>query len=222
MKETITVEVGTYEVQKTINRYENFGWQLLSNQHIRHSEPISSSSVVDGLYIHENWCDDYSCLTFQRETKMRNYLELVRLERQYVALDNQLKDIPWIMKPKEDTHYIKEHRRGKIAIFFGVFFMLSGIYSLIARFCLGIAEEGLPNVVFILLAVSTILFGLALLFHGIESIQCSKENERKANVEYERQIQIFDKKKDEQNSQKKSIMKQMDSLKDKAWVFVDL
>lgn len=206
MKETVCVIVGAIEDQKTINKYESFGWKLMSNQ-----------------IVHDyDWMADHSSLTFQRETKIRNYLEIVKLEKQYDELAGQLKDIPYIMKPKEDDSYIKERRKGKISVFFGVIFVISGIYSPIARFSLGKTDDSLPDIVFILSVIFCILFGLILLFYGVKSIQTSKENMRKAGKDYENQMTSFEKEMAEQDCKIKSIKKQMDVLKNKAWMLVDL
>lgn len=146
------------EVDSLINENENFGWELLSNQRVHYSEPMASSSIMNGVYIHENYTDDYSFLTFQRNTKMQNYIEIVDLEKQYYDLKWQLSNIHIPSMPIKSNAPIKRKRKANAAYFFGVLFLVSGIYSPFAAFVLG--QVDMP-------AWGIILFTIAYVFIGV-------------------------------------------------------
>ena len=220
MIETETIMTSPLDVQSTINQYENFGWELKSSQIVSHSEPISSSSIIDGLYVYNNYTDEYFSLTFQRDTKMENYLELVKLENQFNNLNSQLKKIKPIVKPKLNLDYEKEHKKGNILSFISLVIFVSGIFLPICKFVIGNVD--LPTYAVILFTVFYILFGIGLLVYGIFSLKISKDHQRIANEEYENQTLLFYKRYDEYNKTVMSIRKTIEEVKNKAWMLTDI
>lgn len=86
MIETITRKVAPNEEQKTINSMANFGWQVKSSQEINtvDSHLETRNDTLYSVTTKEN----YVKLLFQRNTEMKNYAQLVQLERQYAAIVN--------------------------------------------------------------------------------------------------------------------------------------
>lgn len=75
-KESITIKCypPEEEINKTIKRYEAFGWELIGNQRFQE---------VEGLYINSLIATSYNLLTFSREQNEDWYEAIVELETQY-------------------------------------------------------------------------------------------------------------------------------------------
>lgn len=86
MIETMTRKVAPKDEQKTINTMANFGWQVKSSQEINtvDSHLETRNDTLYSVTTKEN----YVKLLFQRNTEMKNYAQLVQLERQYAAIVN--------------------------------------------------------------------------------------------------------------------------------------
>lgn len=220
MKESKTIKARPNEVNSLINENENFGWELLSNQRVHYSEPRASSSIMNGVYIHENYTDDYSFLTFQRNTKMQNYIEIVDLEKQYYDLEWQLSNIHIPSMPIKSNAPIKRKRKANAAYFFGVLFLVSGIYCPFAAFVLG--QVDMPAWGIILFTIAYVFIGVALLLYGVSSSKAYEQEEKAAEEEYEKQKTAVEKKKQECDESIKHIEKQIKEVRKKAWTFIDL
>ncbi len=221
MKESKTIRVSPYEAQTLINKYENFGWELKSNQSVHYSEPKTSSSFINGVYIHESDSYDYLYLTFQRNTKIPNYLKIVDLENQYDDLNEQLKEIEYPLMPKKSDIPLKKRRKGKIVTFFGALLLISGIYFPIAKFVINVHVD-MPGWQVIVFSIVYIILGWLLLGYGVSSIQSYTKEAKASEEEYEKQKISVEKKKKECYEAIKSIEKQIKDVSDKAWMLVDL
>lgn len=220
MKESKTIKARPNEVDSVINENENFGWELLSNQRVHSSEPMASTSIMNGVYIHENYTDDYSYLTFQRNTKMQNYIEIVDLEKQYYDLQWQLSNIHLPLMPTKSNAPIKIKRKANAAYFFGVLFLVSGIYFPIAAFALG--QVDMPAWGIILFIIAYVCIGVALLFYGSSSNKAYEQEEKAAEEEYEKQKISVEKKKQECDESIHRLEKQIKEVRKKAWTLIDL
>ena len=86
MIETITRKVAPNEEQKTINTMAHFGWRVKSSQEINTVD--SHLERRDDTLYSVTTKENYVKLLFDRDTEMKNYTQLVQLERQYAALVN--------------------------------------------------------------------------------------------------------------------------------------
>lgn len=220
MQESKTIKARLNEVDSLINENENFGWELLLNQRVHYSEPMASTSIMNGVYIHENYTDDYSCLTFRRNTKMKNYIEIVELEKQFYDLEWKMSNIHLPSTPTKSNALIKRKRKANAAYFFGVLFLLSGIYLPIATFVLG--KVDMPIWGIILYTIAYVCIGVALLLYGDSSSKAYEQEEKAAEEEYEKQKIAVEKKRQECDESINQIKKQIKEVRKKAWTLIDL
>ena len=80
-KETKSISVHPHKEQETINQYEAFGWEVQSSQEIfnRDSHLERSGNQISSVTTTTN----YIKLVFSRETTMRNYDKLTKLEARF-------------------------------------------------------------------------------------------------------------------------------------------
>ncbi len=94
-KETYVARCYNWEVNETIALYESFGWELVSNN------VVTSLNTTDTNIAAEN------DLTFSREKDAPWYAEADRLQKEYVACNNQIDQILETSPEKESKfHWI--------------------------------------------------------------------------------------------------------------------
>ncbi len=86
MIETISKKIAPNQEQKTINLMTYFGWRVKSSQEI-YSVDSHLETRNDTLY-NVTTKENYVKLLFERDTEMKNYAQLVQLEKQYAIIAN--------------------------------------------------------------------------------------------------------------------------------------
>ena len=118
-KETKFIEVSPASVEPTIEHWRTFGWELLgAPQEIfnKSSRLESDSSTIYNI----TETTHYVKITFQRDSLMTNYNELVSLEREYYSLPS-IPNEP--LKPEKYSFF------SKLIIGVGIFYL--GIPSIL-------------------------------------------------------------------------------------------
>lgn len=104
MKETITTQCypSDDKINEMVSMYQNFGWELVSNQ--RCQEYTGQTSGSDGSTT--NHYSTFNKLTFSREKSSPWYKEVVQLEKRYVEVNEELSTlyrrepkVSWYTKP---------------------------------------------------------------------------------------------------------------------------
>lgn len=101
-----------------INNMTAFGWKLINNNTIGHTDHIVSGGGALGWEAHSDIHHSESVLTFQRETEMPHYDELNELYLQYDECINSY--LPYPVKPIKKTKNV----------FLWIGLILSGLYAL--------------------------------------------------------------------------------------------
>jgi hypothetical protein len=87
MKETKFIEVKPDAVNSTIERWANFGWELMGAPQEINYQTTHRTQETDKHYSSEyTTTTNYVKITFQRDNSMPNYKEIIALEQQYNSL----------------------------------------------------------------------------------------------------------------------------------------
>ena len=81
-----TLDIENEAEEKTIRIMSFFGWELKSSQRIfnQNSRPVGAITYDDMTYIHSRTeTVDFTKLVFQRDLRMPNYDDIVRLEKEF-------------------------------------------------------------------------------------------------------------------------------------------
>lgn len=92
MQETRSIRCRVSEEDNEVRLWQCFGWTLLSSQEVNIVDNSLESDYAGNVYQVKHK-EQYIKLVFARETNMKNYSELVSLERQY----DSIKEIPYKM-----------------------------------------------------------------------------------------------------------------------------
>lgn len=92
MQETRSIRCRMSEEDNEVRLWQCFGWTLLSSQEVNVVDNSLESDYSGNVYQIKHK-EQYVKLVFARETNMKNYSELVSLERQY----DSMKEIPYKM-----------------------------------------------------------------------------------------------------------------------------
>ncbi|MDR2782422.1 MAG: hypothetical protein LBB48_01015 [Treponema sp.] len=85
-KETKTVQVGPDQADQMLNLMESFGWEFHSRQTIKNKDSHLEQRGDSVYSVTES--EHYVELTFQRDTSIDHYNELVDLEQQFNAVED--------------------------------------------------------------------------------------------------------------------------------------
>ncbi|GHT19475.1 hypothetical protein FACS1894189_8300 [Planctomycetales bacterium] len=89
-KEIKTINVQPADEESAISVWQTFGWELKNNQEVKiqsENAYLEKDFWGDGInQVTTTHREHYVKLTFERDTSMPNYAELVSLEQQYYAL----------------------------------------------------------------------------------------------------------------------------------------
>jgi len=87
MKETRFIEVSPDEVNKIVDVWATFGWELLGTpQEINYSTTHRTQETDDYYSSEYTTVTNYVKVTFQRDKEIKNYSQLASLQRDYEAV----------------------------------------------------------------------------------------------------------------------------------------
>lgn len=150
-KETKSVSVVPSLEQSTIDKFQRFGWELLSSQEVNNSN-TELYTIGDTVY-QETTKENYVKLVFTRDTQIPHYEELKKLEYAY------------------DINTFPEKRETKWRMVLGVFATIIGCFILLVALCAALVgiESGnqTGNYTGLFVAIYPAVFGIALPTLGV-------------------------------------------------------